>query len=74
MTLEEILEHPGAAIADLDPDGEWVTLDSTRTANRWAIGPENSVWSCAECGRVIHAPEDGCEWCGHGTDDEESDA
>ncbi len=52
-------------------------LENTRGFARWAIGPEDSEWFCMACGSRIDDPDEGCDYCGEGQDDdtdEEEDA
>lgn len=48
-------------IDQLAPEANW--LESIRGFDRWAIGPEDSVWCCADCGAVIDDIDDGCQDC-----------
>jgi len=41
-------------------------LDTTRHAERWSIGPEDSLWFCGGCGAALEDEEEGCEACGEG--------
>ncbi|MBK1722813.1 hypothetical protein [Thiocystis violacea] len=51
----------------LGDDLNW--LEESRGCTRWAIGPEDSVWVCNNCERVIADPDDGCEHCARDDDD-----
>lgn len=41
---------------------------------RVALDAEDSGWFCGACGRPVDAPEDGCDHCGYGQDDDAEDA
>lgn len=55
----------------LVPEATW--LESTPHADRWAIGPEDSLWFCADCGAVIEDTEAGCQACGFGCPDDDAE-
>lgn len=51
-------------IDQLAPEANW--LESVMGFDRWAIGPEDSVWVCSDCGTVIDDTDEGCAACGRG--------
>lgn len=60
-------------IDQLDPEANW--LESAMGFDRYAIGPEESVWVCGDCGCVIDDTDEGCIACGRGVElDPEAEA
>lgn len=55
-------------IDDLAPEATW--LESVMGFDRWATGPEDSVWACGDCGAVIDDTDEGCTACGRGMEEE----
>ena len=51
---------------DLGVDARY--LESCLGFDRWATGPEDSVWACGDCGSIIDATEHGCHACGRGVE------
>jgi len=51
-------------IDELPPEANW--LEGDRGFDRWAIGPEDSLWFCSVCGAVVDDIDDGCRSCGRG--------
>ena len=55
-----------------------VWLESVLTADRWQIGEDGhgdsiSAWFCSDCGCLIDDPDDGCEHCGCGMEQDAED-
>jgi hypothetical protein len=62
--LDALLFSNNPAVTWLDEGGGFV---------RVVDGPEGSGWFCGACGSPVDAPEDGCDHCGYGQDDTDTE-
>lgn len=51
-------------LSDLDPTDSATWLEARGHFERWALGPEESVWACADCGGIGDPDEGPCPECG----------
>ncbi len=62
--LDALLFSDNPAVTWLEEGGGFV---------RVAYAAEDSGWFCGACGSPVDAPEDGCDYCGYGQEDDDTD-